>query len=371
VAQAQLLYYYNSQHAGPTSYGVRSNLLPTGVVAYPYQYAAHSAPLRQAPVAAAPVLPATRFSPVAVRVAPVQPAGGVSPALLEATADQLVDTAIITLNQQLPAINEFFASVSSNKLLTKLLVSAQKSGSSCAFDPLALGAVANKLIGTIIGSRAEMIAVVESVQTMARAGAADDAPGAVRAMGSAIDAIAPLGPKLNAVFPGCAGSSLPAIAGVSQPAPAAPVTAAQAADQLKDVARTLTALASTSFVRDETARANLTRLAKMVDVVGTVADRFSERNLGPVCADNLLNPEVFRAVMATINDVTAVFGGGADNKLMEMVELIKEGIRLIEDLDGLTNQIAPASRSNCQRATLKDLSRSINEIADLTAVVKS
>jgi hypothetical protein len=61
-------------------------------------------------------------------------------------------------------------------------------------------------------------------------------------------------------------------------------------------------------------------------MVISLADRFSERNLGPVCADNLLNPEVFRAVMATINDVTAVFGGGADNKLMEMVELIKEGI---------------------------------------------
>jgi hypothetical protein len=47
------------------------------------------------------------------------------------------------------------------------------------------------------------------------------------------------------------------------------VDAAQAADQLRDVARTLTALSSTSLIRAEADRANLNKLATIVDTIGT------------------------------------------------------------------------------------------------------
>jgi hypothetical protein len=232
--------------------------VPTGGVAYalsPYQTASHPAPLPTSTVPAAPA----------------KPAGGLDPAFLNTPAAQLVDTAIVSLNQQIPAINKFFATVGTNKLLTKLLNSAQ-SRSTCTVDPLTLGSLANQFIATMSQSRTELTAIVESVQKMVRAGAADDAPGAVRATTGIIDAIEPLGTKVKAVFPACAPAVLPAIAGYSgvpvRPA-AVPVDAAQAADQLRDVARTLTALSSTSLIRAEADRANLNKLATIVETIGT------------------------------------------------------------------------------------------------------
>jgi len=358
VVEAQQLFYYVPQQQGLLRYQV-----PSGGVAYalsPYQTASHPA-----------LLPTST-----VPVAPAKPAGGLDPAFLNTPAAQLVDTAIVSLNQQLPAINKFFATVGTNKLLTKLLNSAQ-SRSTCTVDPLTLGSLANQFIATMSQSRTELTAIVESVQKMVRAGAADDAPGAVRATTGIIDAIEPLGTKVKAVFPACAPAVLPAIAGYSgvpvRPA-AVPVDAAQAADQLRDVARTLTALSSTSLIRAEADRANLNKLATIVDTIGTALARFSWRSLGPVCADNVLTPEVFKAVAETINDVSAVVGSdtAAAAKLQEVVELIKDGVKLIEDLnDPASNLVLSATRAGCQPASLKDVSRSINEIAELTAIAKS
>jgi hypothetical protein len=45
-----------------------------------------------------------------------------------------MDTAIVSLNQQLPAINKFFATVGTYKLFTKLLNSAQSRN--CTVDSL-------------------------------------------------------------------------------------------------------------------------------------------------------------------------------------------------------------------------------------------
>jgi hypothetical protein len=60
-----------------------------------------------------------------------------------------------------------------------------------------------------------------------------------------------------------------------------------------------------------------------------IADRFSSEKLGTVCADEVLKPEVFKAIAETINDVSELLGAETDDitaKLQEIIGLIQDGV---------------------------------------------
>jgi hypothetical protein len=242
-------------------------------------------------------LPAVSAQPTAVLAAvPAQPAAvaappELDPALLNAPADSLVDTALAALNQQLPAINHVFGTLGNNRLVTKLLATAKSD--TCPLDTLTLGGIVNKFIATITESRTQLTAVVETAQAVGRAALAKDASAVVRATGGIIDSVEPLIPRFQGIFPACSAPA-PAVPSTPDvglaaypvaPYPGAPYpglavapaesTSSQAvtAEQLSMVARTLTALASTSLIKDQEARDGLAKVGKIVQVIGTTAGR--------------------------------------------------------------------------------------------------
>jgi hypothetical protein len=135
-------------------------------------------------------------------------------------------------------------------------------------------------------SRPELTAVVQSVQTMGRAG--NDSAAAVRATSGVIEALEPLVPRFRANFPVC---SIPPVQYPAYPAaPTAPVDAVAAVEQLGTVARTLAALsASPSLVRDEEARVGLNKVAKIVQTIGAATGR---HNFFTLTHSNSLLPPV-------------------------------------------------------------------------------
>ena len=161
----------------------------------PYQTLLPSVYQTAAAYQGVPIYPAAAVYQTAPEVAPVQPAapGAVDPAFLNTPAAQLVDIALATLNQRLPAVDNVFSSVGNNRLVTKLL-----SSSSCPFD---IGGIVGRFVAAASQSRAELTAVVETIQSMARAGLANDAPAAVRAVSGTIGAVEPLLPRFAAILP--------------------------------------------------------------------------------------------------------------------------------------------------------------------------